>query len=143
MTVKRLTTVQKRRTKYKFQNTRKMKNLSQLALEATNKNLATKTSKKGVNDILLEILLEKSKTKIEIISEISLMRLLEEKPNLTEVEFGTEEIQKLWNSINTTVKNGFEQSWAKGQNNASFHYNDKFKNYSLIKTGDKYSIVKI
>lgn len=120
-----------------------MKNLQKLALEATNKNLATKTSKKGVNDMLVEILVDKSKTKIEIISEISLMRLLEEKPEITEVEFETEENQKLWNSINTTVKNGFEQSWAHGQNNASFHYNEKFANYELSKVGDKYSIVKL
>lgn len=111
-----------------------------LALEATNKNLVTKTSKKGVNDLLVEMLLNKKLTKNEIISEISMTRLLDKYPEMTEEQFMTEEIQKEFNQINTTVKNGFEQSWARGQNNASFHYNENFKQYELIKIGEQYTI---
>lgn len=117
-----------------------MKNLAKLALEATNKNLATKTAKKGVNDMLVELLLNKKLTKNEIIAEITMMRLLDEMPELDEVTFMTEDVQKKFAAINTTVKNGFEQSWAKGQNNASFHYNPSFKQYELIKIGEQYTI---
>lgn len=111
-----------------------------LALEATNKNLVTKTSKKGVNDMLVELLLNKKLTKNEIIAEISMMRLLDKYPEMTEEQFVTDEISKEFESINTTVKNGFEQSWAKGQNNASFHFNPQFKQYELIKIGEQYTI---
>ena len=117
-----------------------MKNLAKLALEATNKNLATKTAKKGVNDMLVELLLNKKLTKNEIIAEITMMRLLDEMPELDEVTFMTEDVQKKFATINTTVKNGFEQSWAKGQNNASFHFNPSFKQYELIKIGEQYTI---
>jgi len=126
-----------------------MKNLKleNLALELT-KNLINnnKKLKKSTNDYLIEILLNKKLNKLEIINKLSLIRLENNFKNNNKIlnleSFKLLETQKLFKNLLITSKNSFEQSYSKGQNNASFYYNKKYKNYNLIRLENYNFIIK-
>ena len=108
-----------------------------VALAQTEKNLVKKSSKKNVNECIFEILFEKKpKSKNEIVTEIALERLQKIHIELTAEQFATEEIQKEFNSIYVTCKNGFEASICKGHTNASFNYNPLYEKYTFQKTNN-------
>ena len=120
-----------------------MLNLQELALKATKSNVVKLTKKENVNDSIVRILYDGGEklTRIELISRISLDRLISEHSKeklqkLTEVEF-----KKLIQPVSKTVKNGVDTSVSDSQNNSSFSYNPKYSHLKLVKTGDKLSVV--
>lgn len=122
--------------------------LLKIALEISKSDdtIIRKSTKFNINNRILEILFNQKRklSKTEIIVELSLERLdFKFKNKLTKEMFLTDEVQKEFKSIKTTVQNGFEQSYSKGQNNASFHYNEKFNEYKLTRDEDNiFTIVK-
>lgn len=117
-----------------------------LALEATKDNVVKSTRRESINDALLRILYEEKQelTRIELVARISLDRLISEhgEDELNKmVKNDREQFNKLMRATNKTVKNGIDQSVSRSNNNASFHYNEKYKDYKLEQTGDKYRIV--
>ena len=120
-----------------------MKTLLELSIEATNKNISSnKKSSKNMNQYLHEILFEQKQklTKENIIGIISYERMKIKNPSGLEKITTVEEMEKFLKSENITVKNGFETSWCKGQNNSSYHYNPIYKNYKFEKVGNLFQI---
>lgn len=118
-----------------------------LELSKNDDTIIRKSSKFNINNRILDLLFtQKLKlSKTEIIVRLSLERLdFKFKNKLTKEIFNTESVQKEFKSIKITVQNGFEQSYSKGQNNASFHYNEKFNEYKLTRDEDNiFTITKV
>jgi len=126
-----------------YQNYIIMLNLQELALSATEANVVKSTKKENVNDAIVRILFDgkKSLTRVQLISAISLDRLVVEHTEaglqkLTEAEF-----KALIKVTNKTVKNGVDTSVSDSNNNSSFSYNAKYAHLKLIKTGNELSVV--
>lgn len=124
-----------------------MLNLSELALEATKNNVVKATKKECVNDALLRILFADGKklTRIELISQISLDRLVTEHGEETLTKLATTKVadfNKLMLATNKTVKNGLDTSISNSNNNSSFSYNEKYADYKLELVQGKYQITK-
>lgn len=123
--------------------------LLKVALEISKNDdtIIRKSTKFNINNRLVDILCNQKRklSKTQIIVELSLERLdFKFKNKLTKEMFLTDEVQKEFKSIKMTVQNGFEQSYSKGQNNASFHYNEKFNGYKLNRDEDDiFTIVKV
>ena len=120
-----------------------MKNLENLALKVTEQNVTKKRKVKNINESLVEILYKKEGdyTRENLIAIISLKRLqndvgLEELERLASDEDKFREALKPYNK---TVKNGLDQSFAQGQNNASFHYNPKYSKMKLFIDDEGYA----
>ncbi len=121
-----------------------MKNLLEMAILSTEKNVVKSKTTRNINSYLHEILFEKKQklTKENIIGIISFERLQIKSPiELNKIQT-QEEMDKFIKSENITVKNGFETSWCKGQNNSSYHYNVMYKNYKFEKIGNLFQITK-
>ena len=119
-----------------------MKDLLSMAIAATEKNVVKSSTTKNINSYLFEILFEKKQklTKENLIGIISFERMsLKDPQGLTKIE-NVEQMTKFLKGENITVKNGFETSWSKAQNNSSFHFNETYKNYKLEKVGDLFQI---
>lgn len=125
-----------------------MKNLLEIAQEAANEVLSnSSTRKESVNDALLELLFnqKKSLSRIDLVINIA-SRRMEQKYGDSLKDQKTEDLQKEMKKTIVTVKNGVDQSFANGQNNASFAFNPKFKGYSLQETKTNsgiYTIVEV
>lgn len=122
-----------------------MKNLLEMAINATEQNLVKKTSKKSINDMLVKLLFDEKKvlTKLQIIGHISYDRLLKSNDEKELEKLSKDDLFKLLKPIQITVKNGFEASVCNGQNNASFSYNKKYDKYELIKNNDDTFTIKL
>lgn len=124
-----------------------MKNLLELAMSATQKNITKgRSSRKSINDSLLELLYGKDgkpMTKLEVVGAISLERLHSEfEGEVTAKNFGSDEVQKEFKRINKTVSNGFDTAVCAGKTSASFCSNKRFENYELVKNANgTYEIV--
>ncbi len=119
-----------------------MKNLLEMAILSTEKNVVKSKTTRNINSYLHEILFEKKQklTKENIIGIISFERLKIKSPiELNKIQT-QEEMDKFIKSENITVKNGFETSWCQGQNNSSYHFNEMYKNYKFEKVGNLFSI---
>jgi len=119
-----------------------MLNLQELALKATQKNVVKSTKKESVNESLVRILFEGGEklTRIELISRISLDRLISEHSEeklqkMTEVEF-----KNLIKPVSKTVKNGLDTSISDSNNNSSFSYNDKYSHLEMKEVSGKFQI---
>jgi len=121
-----------------------MKNLLEMAIDATRSNIKVSSPKENVNESLLELLYNQKQkfTKLELIGAICLRRLI--------LQHGEEAVQKMAEdgvlgdaitALNKTVKNGLETSTSYSNNNSSFHYNEKYDKYDLRLESNKYSIV--
>jgi len=124
-----------------------------MAMNATKDNITTTRRKKSILDMLFSRIYDESNPKVgnpmkktDLIGRMSLERLelefedLDEK--LTPEAFQTDETQKLFASINKTVKNGFETAVCNGSTQASFNSNKRYKDYELMKLEDgTYTIV--
>ena len=126
----------------KLSNANIMLNLNELALKATQKNVVKSSKKESVNESLVRILLDDAKklTRTQLISQISLDRLIAEhtKPALekmTEAEF-----KSLITPVNKTVKNGLDTSISHSNNNSSFSYNDKYSHLELNEVAGLWTI---
>lgn len=122
-----------------------MLNLSELSLEMTKKNVVKSTKKECVNDSLVRILFKDKKklTRIELINQISLDRLIEEHTEEKLIKMTQEnmsEFEKLMKSTNKTVKNGLDTSISNSNNNSSFSYNEKYSDMKLECISGKYQI---
>lgn len=120
-----------------------MTELMKLALDATEKNVSTAKSRKSINDQLFELLYDKSQslTRQEIITELSLNKLKNQKGEVTE-EVLKEAIEDgRFKKINKTIKNGLDTAIANGKTSASFSANKKYQNYELICENNEYTIV--
>ena len=122
-----------------------MKNLSELALEATRKNVVKSTRKENINDSMLRILFEDGKKldRVELVAQISLDRLTNEHGEealVKMVKNDREQFNKLMLSTNRTVKNGVDTSISRSNSNASFHNNPKYAEYKLAEVNGKFQI---
>jgi len=126
-----------------YQNYIIMLNLQELALKATESNVVKSTKKENVNDSIVRILYDgkKSLTRVQLISEISLDRLIVEHSEKGLQKMTENEFKALIKVTNKTVKNGVDTSVSDSQNNSSFSYNPKYSHLKLVKTGDKLSVV--
>lgn len=122
-----------------------MLNLQELSLEMTKKNVVKSTKKESVNESLVRILFKDKKklSRVELISQISLDRLIDEHTEevLTKlVEKDRKKFDELMSSTNKTVKNGVDTSVSDSKNNSSFSYNEKYKDMKLECISGKYQI---
>jgi len=127
-----------------YQNYIIMLNLRELSLKTTKENVVKSSKKESVNESLKRILFDGGEklTRIELISRISLDRLISEHSEeklqkLTEVEF-----KKLIQPVSKTVKNGVDTSVSDSNNNSSFSYNDKYSNLEMKVVSGKFQITK-
>lgn len=124
-----------------------MKNLMEMALEATKDNVVKSTKKESVNESLLRILYNDKKklTRTELIAHISLDRLISEHGEAEVSKWDRAKFNEMMKGVNKTVKNGLDTSISHSSNNSSFHYNEKYKHLSLqpttIKGEEKWEIV--
>lgn len=123
-----------------------MKNskLMQAALEATQKNVRTKKSRKSVNDHLFEMLYTEAREldRIEILNEITFKRYEDEIEEITDENISKVLKSKDWAKIQKTAKNGIDSAVCNGSTSASFNANKNYANYELIKDGNKFAIIK-
>ena len=120
-----------------------MLNLQELALSATQKNVVKSTKKENVNDAIVRILFDgqKSLTRVQLISAISLDRLIVEHSEEKLSAMKKAEFEALIEITNKTVKNGVDTSVSDSNNNSSFSYNAKYAHLKLIKAGNELSVV--
>ena len=128
-----------------------MKNLDLLnkALEVTTKNVTKKRGSSNritTNDRILKLLFEDKLelTRVEIVNHITYQRTEESMDReITSEDFKNEEFLASWAKLSKTVKNSVDTSISKSNNNASFHYNEKYNEYLLVvsKLGT-YKIIK-
>jgi hypothetical protein len=123
-----------------------MKNLLELAMQETEKNISKrKSSKKSINDSLFELLYKKEpQTKLQLVSAISLERLQNELDvELDAKVFATDKVKKEFTRINKTISNGFDTAVCAGKTNSSFNSNKVYsEKYELIKNiNGTYTIV--
>lgn len=121
-----------------------MKNLLEQVQKRTQENIVKKATKKNICDSMHEILFDGKQelSRVDIIAMITVERLKEIYPNLKDSDtLNDEQIRKV-NSINITVKNGLDTAVCNGSTSSSYCSNPKYKNYKLVKTGDKLKIVE-
>jgi len=120
--------------------------IEQIALELTTKNLvkARNSNKKTNNDYMLELLLDsKPLSRIEIVLKIALKRISEKlEREIKPTDFENEEFNTDFNAVTVTVKNAVDTSISKSNNNSSFSYNEKYREFELVEANGKYTIVK-
>lgn len=125
-----------------------MENLLNLAIDATKKNVVKRTRPENINDAMLRILYEEDKGPMErthLIARISLDRMIAEHGEAEVERLATEERPKfddMMEDYNKTVKNGVDTGVSNSNNNSAFSYNQKYKEYELIKEGSTLDIVK-
>lgn len=119
-----------------------MKTLQELALAQTRNNITTTSSRKSISDSLVELIKDNPMTKVDIVSAITLDRLQESSSvEINADNFMDDDVQKKFSSINKTVSNGFDTAVCNGKTNASFSFNEKYNQYTLVKDKGMYSIV--
>lgn len=109
--------------------------LMTMTKELVDETMSNKSSRKSMNDYLLEVLLDVKKpmTKSEVVAIIAPKRMLD-KNSQEFYESKTEaEVRKLLAAEIKTTSNGFDTSTCNGQNNSCFSYNEDYKAYELIK----------
>lgn len=109
-----------------------MRNLKELVSEVVESNKKSTRNSFNTNDWLLSNLLDKKVKRSEVIKMITFDRL-----NLVQdLDKKTDqEIKKLILKLSVTSKNGLDTSVSDSNNNSSFSYNDRFKDYKLLKIG--------
>lgn len=121
-----------------------MKNLMELALEATKANVVKSSTKESVNDALVRVLYEGGEklSRIELIARLSLDRLKAEHGEDTLEKLDIEEFKKLMAGVNKTVKNGIDTSVSHSKNNSSFHFNEKYDHLKLEEKNGLFQITE-
>lgn len=130
-----------------------MSDLLNMAMDATKENVVKSTRKENINEALMRRLYHNGEkwTRLELINALTVDRLANE---LGEEETGkmlkdlkadkqtkeVEEFRKKFNKTNMTVKNGIDTSVSNAQNNSSFSYNPKYKEYKLEEVAGKWQI---
>ena len=119
-----------------------MLNLNELALKATQKNVVKSSKKESVNESLVRILLDDAKklTRTQLISTISLDRLIVEHTKSKLEKMSEKEFDALIKPINKTIKNGLDTSISHSNNNSSFSYNEKYSHLELKEVNGKFQI---
>ncbi len=113
--------------------------VEELALNLTKANIQkTRSSKKSINDYLVEILGDgkTSMTRIELTNAITLKRL-EENEEVTEESFKDEEFLGRFAKMNKTVKNGLDTSISKGKSSSCFVSSRYKDEYELLEDDNK------
>lgn len=117
-----------------------MRNLLEQIKTRTNQLSKDNRSKFNTNDFLLEVLLNKTIERNDVIDLIIAKRI--EVGGFDIETMKPKEVEELIDKLFKTSKNGLDTSVSDSQNNSSFSYNERYEDYSLIKTGSKLSIVK-
>jgi hypothetical protein len=125
-------------------NTDGKKQFLQFAIEAVEKNVSTRKTKKSINDSMFDLLYNQGEklTRQELITYISYERYENEVAEIDDKiakQLGTD---KEWKRINKTVKNGLDTALCNGQTSASFCSNKKYDGYEIVLEANRYSIVK-
>tara|TARA_Y100000310_G_C20187110_1_gene580805 strand:- start:12 stop:413 length:402 start_codon:yes stop_codon:yes gene_type:complete len=123
--------------------------LNELALQLTKSNIQkTRSSKKSINDYLVEILGDgkKSYTRIELTNLITVERLKDSGITDDQLHNGLlkkdVEIIEKFTKMNKTVKNGLDTSISKGKSSSCFVSSKYSDQYELIQDEDrKYKMV--
>lgn len=114
-----------------------MKNLLDSVRNRTKELSKKNSSKFNTNDFILDLLLNKKMNRSDVIDHIIVKRL--ELSNIKESDLNDEIIDKFYK----TSKNGLDTSVSDSNNNSSFSYNERFKDYKLIKDGSTLEIKKM
>lgn len=129
----------KTNNKNNSQKTNTKSNL-ELAMKITKETLVKRTStRKSMNQYLLETLKGRKVERLNIVTEITLKRM-EDGGN--KVDFQNQEFVDKFTKLLRTVKNGVDTSISNSQNNSSFSFNPEFKQFELKEVEPKvYTIV--
>lgn len=121
-----------------------MKNLMELALEATKANVVKSSTKESVNDALVRVLYDgKEKlSRIELIARLSLDRLKQEHGEEKLEKLSLDEFKEMMAGVNKTVKNGLDTAVSHSKNNSSFHFNEKYNHLKLEEKNGLWQITK-
>ena len=121
-----------------------MKNLMELALEATKANVVKSSTRESVNDALVRVLYDgKEKLdRISLIARLSLDRLIDQHGQDTVESWSKDEFEKNMAGVNKTVKNGIDTSVSHSKNNSSFHFNEKYNHLKLEEKNGLWQITK-
>jgi len=121
-----------------------MKNLLEKSMELTIKNIVKKSSRKSINNYIIDILKDnQKKTRIQLVNEITLLRL-QETEKVSDASFTDEKFLEKFSKMNKTVKNGVDTSVSNSQNRSSFNFNPDFnKSFVLTKNSSNEFFLKI
>lgn len=117
------------------------KNFDLLAMtsEIVNNSMTSKSSRKSMNDYLLETLLDIKKplTKAEVVAIIALARMLDKNSQEYYNSLSEAEVRKIMTAEIKTTSNGFDTATCNGKTNSSFSFNKDYSKYTLIKHTNK------
>lgn len=121
-----------------------MENLLKKSMELTIENIVKKSNRKSINNYLVDVLKDgQKKTRIELVNEITLLRL-QETEEVNEKSFDDKKFLERFTKMNKTVKNGVDTSISNSKNNSSFNYNKDFnKSFELVRNESKQFLIKI
>jgi len=94
----------------------------------------------NTNEFLLETLLNKEISRKDVIDLIIAKRI--ELSGVDVEAMKDEDLGALIEKTHKTSKNGLDTSVSNSENNSSFSYNERFKDYELIKNGRMLSVIK-
>lgn len=118
-----------------------MKNLFEVVRNRTNEFKNESSQKFNTNDYLLELLLDKKIKRVDVIDHIITKRIELSGVDLKAMD--QNDLNEMIDKLYKTSKNGLDTSVSDSNNNSSFSYNDRFKDYVLIKDGPYLEIKKI
>lgn len=117
--------------------------LMTLAQELTKETLKTRSSRKSMNDYLLEVLLDKRLSKNEVVEFVMVERLIEKRGEEELVKLPKDELKKIMAAERVTTSNAFDTATCNGKNNSVFSYNPEYAKYELTKHEDKTYSIKL
>lgn len=120
-------------------------NLLAMTAEIVNSSMASKSSRKSMNDFLLEVLLDVDKpmTKPEIVAKIAYLRLLDKNTEDYYNSLDQDKLKKLLAAEIKTTNNGFDTATCNGKTNSSFTFNEAYSKYNLIKHPNRTYEIKL
>lgn len=112
--------------------------IQELALKLTKENLVKSTSSRvSTNSYIVDILKDGGKkTRIELVNEITILRLEQNAP-VVATDFQNSEFLAKFTKVNKTAKNAVDASMAKGTAKSNFCNSSFSDKYELIQNDDK------
>lgn len=116
-----------------------------MTAEIVNSSMTSKSSRKSMNDFLLEVLLnvKKPMTKKDIVAKIAYLRLLDKNTEDYYKNLDQDKLQKLLAAEIKTTNNGFDTATCNGKTNSSFTFNEAYSKYDLVKHPNKTYEIKL
>lgn len=118
-----------------------MRNLQELIAKRSETLSKNSRSSFNTNDFLLEVLLNKTIDRADVINLIIEERVKRSGTDVSKLK--ETELNEMIDKLYKTSKNGLDTAVSDSQNNSSFSYNENYEGYKLIKKGSTLSIVKV